>query len=99
VQLHRKYAGDGLVVVSLDIEPDDWGQKADVLTFLTEKKADFPNYVFVDRPQKVDDWMERHGVSGTPAVVLFDRDGKRVKVPDFKDADEEEAFVKKLLGK
>lgn len=99
MQLHRKYAADGLVVISLDIEPDEWEEKGKVLKFLTDQKADFPNYLFVDRRQVVDDWLEKHEGTPTPAVVLFDRDGKRVKVPDFKDPGEEEAFVKQVLGK
>ncbi len=98
MQLHRKYAADGLVVMSLDIEPDEWNDKSKVLKFLTEQKADFHNYIFLDRGQAVQDWLDKHEGTPTPAVVLFDRAGKRVKVPDFKDADEEEAFVKKVLG-
>lgn len=100
MQLHRKYAADGLVVISLDIQPDEWEEKADVLKFLTDQKADFHNFLFLDRPQKVDDWLEKHDARMTPAVVMFDRNGKRVKVPDFGPKfDEEEAFVRKVLGK
>jgi hypothetical protein len=98
VQLHRKYAADGLVVMSLDIEPDEWNEKGDVLKFLTDQKADFRNYIFRDREQVVQDWLDKHEGSPAPAVVLFDRGGKRVQVPEFKDAEEEEAFVKKVLG-
>jgi len=99
VQLHRKYAADGLVVMSVDIKSDEWKESREkVLKFLTEKGATFPNYIFQDRPDKVGIWMDRHGVSATPAVVAFNRDGRRVPVPNFRTNEEEEAFVKKLLG-
>jgi hypothetical protein len=99
VQLHREFAADGLVVMSLDIMPDEWDEQEKVLKFLTDKQADFPNYIFKDRQQKVDDWLEKHGVSFTPAVIAFDRTGKRVPVPPLKSEKDEELFVKKLLGK
>ena len=60
MQLHRKYAGDGLVVMSLNIEQSEWEQKDKVLNFLTKQEATFPNYIFKDRPQKVDDWLEKY---------------------------------------
>ena len=98
--MHRKYAADGLVVMSLDIEPSEWGEsKEKVLKFLTEKEATFPNYIFRDREEKVEHWKEKHAAEYTPAVVLFNRDGNRVPVPKFKDEQDEEAFIKKLLGK
>jgi hypothetical protein len=99
VQLHRKYAGDGLVVMSLDIMPDEWQEKEKVLKFLTEKEATFPNYIFLDRRQKIDDWTDRHEAYSTPALVVFDRNGKRVPPPAGHTPEEEEAFVRKLLGK
>lgn len=99
MQLHRKYQGDGLVVMSLDIMPDEWDEKDKVLKFLTDKQADFPNYIFKGDQKQVDDWLEKHGVSFTPAVIAFDRSGKRVPVPEFKTEKEEELFVKNLLAK
>ena len=99
MQLHRKYAADGLVVMSLDIEQGEWEQKEKVLKFLTEQGATFPNYIFKDRPQKVDDWTERYDASATPALVAFDRRGKRVVVPPLKTTEDEEAFVKQLLAR
>ncbi len=99
MQLHRKYAGQGLVVMSLDVDQGEWEQKDKVLKFLTDQGATFPNYIFKDRPQKVDDWTEKHDASATPALVAFDRQGTRVIVPDLKTVDEQEAFVKKLLAK
>lgn len=99
MQLHRKYAGDGLVVMSLDVMPDEWQEKDKVLKFLAEKEATFPNYIFLDRRQKVDDWTDRHEAYATPALVVFDRNGKRVRVPpEVNTPEEEEEFVKKLLA-
>ena len=99
MQLHRKYAGDGLVVMSLNIEQSEWEQKDKVLNFLTKQEATFPNYIFKDRPQKVGDWLEKYDASAVPALVVFDRTGKRVPVPPLPTPEEEEAFVRKVLGR
>ncbi len=86
-------------MMSLDIDPGEWDKKDKVLGFLTDMKADFPNYIFRGDQRVVDDWLEKHEVAGTPQMVAFDRNGKRVSVPDFRTVGQEEAFIKKLLGK
>ncbi len=99
MQLHRTHAADGLVVMSLDVNPEEWNEKEKVLKFLTGQKADFANYIFRDKGEVVDDWLDRHDAGATPAVVLFDRSGKRVPVPEFKTTAEIDAFVKQLLAR
>ncbi len=99
MQLHRKYATDGLVVMSLDVDQLEWEKKEKVLKFLSDQDAKFPNYIFRDRPQRVDDWLEKYDAASTPALVVFDRAGQRVRVPDLKTVDEQEAFVKQVLAR
>ena len=100
VQLHRKFQADGLVVMSLDINQDEFKgkEKEKVVKFLTEQKADFPNYIFRDDEDAAYKWLEKHDATGTPALVAFDRTGKWVPVPEFKNEAEEEEFLKTLLS-
>jgi hypothetical protein len=104
VQLHRDFAKDGLVVVSLDVVADDWEQKADVVKFLTRQKADFPNYILKDTEAAVDAFTETREVFPTPSILVFDRTGQRVEVPPFKGrsleekAEHDRQFVQKLLA-
>jgi hypothetical protein len=86
-------------MMSLNVDPGEWKQKEKVLKFLTDQKADFPNYIFQDAPENVGNWLEKHEVAGTPQFVAFDRTGRRVPVPDFASEADETAFIKKLLGK
>lgn len=108
VQLHRDFAAEGLVVMSLDIIPEEWDEKDKVLKFLTEQGATFPNYIFADKQKTLDTWQEAHEAEMTPAFVAFDRQGKWVRYPEIRPtgtpeqkdaahAEAERAFVKKLL--
>jgi thiol-disulfide isomerase/thioredoxin len=102
VELHRKYAGKGLAVVSLSFDdPADAKHIAEAERFLTEKKAAFRN-VLLDEEEGVG--FERLNINTIPAVFIFDRDGKEVKRftwddPDhqFKYTDVEQA-IETLLG-
>lgn len=103
MQLHREFANDGLVLMSLDVAPDEWDEKNKVLKFLTDKKADFPNFILFDKEQVIDAWIEKNDIFPTPNMLAFDRSGRPVPVPRFKGktveekAEQERAFVKKLL--
>jgi hypothetical protein len=72
--MHRKYAKDGLVCITVSVDEPDNGPKA--LAFLNKQGATFPNYL-VDEPAEV--WQKRLNVGFPPNVLVFDRDGKRVK--------------------
>jgi len=109
VQLHRDFAKDGLVVMSLDVIPEEWDEKDKVLKFLTGKEATFPNYIFADKPKAYEAWQAAHDAENTPAFVAFDRQGKWVRYTEPKPqgteeekdaahAEAERAFVKKLLA-
>jgi thiol-disulfide isomerase/thioredoxin len=98
VAMHRKYAAKGLVCVSLnpvDTEPKD---KAKVEKFLTEKGAAFPNFILDDSEENWKKWNEKYPTNVTPAVILFDRTGARVKVIEEPEDAKVEADVEKLLA-
>lgn len=99
MQLHREFQGNGLVVMSLDIIPGEWAEKDKVVKFLTEKGADFPNYILREDDKAAEAWLDKYEAAAVPALVVFDRNGRRVPVPDFKTVEEEKQFVKRLVGK
>ena len=71
VALQEKFAGQGLVAISVSFdEPKD---KAKVLKFLQEKKATFTN-VILDESQDI--WLPKFHIYGPPAVFVFNREGK-----------------------
>jgi thiol-disulfide isomerase/thioredoxin len=77
VELHNKYTKEGLDCLSLTV--DDKDEKKDVdaaLAFLKSQKAVFGNYL-IDEPAEV--WAKRLDVGGPPAVLIYDRSGKKVK--------------------
>jgi hypothetical protein len=80
--MHRTYEKDGLAVVSLDMMPGELKERTKILEFLTKQGADFPNFIFDDQQEKIDDWLARHRVVGSPTVILFDRAGKLAQVLD-----------------
>ena len=74
VELHDKYVKDGLECVSLTVDDKDDAGKA--LAFLQKQKAAFGNYL-IDETAEV--WSRKLDVGGPPAVLVFDRSGKKVK--------------------
>ncbi|VTR94466.1 alkyl hydroperoxide reductase thiol specific antioxidant mal allergen : Thioredoxin-like protein OS=Planctomyces maris DSM 8797 GN=PM8797T_26230 PE=4 SV=1: Thioredoxin [Gemmata massiliana] len=80
VNLHKKYADQGLVCLSVNMDkawPNMDYDKARVLTFLEEKGATFPNYVAAERD---DEMYERlFGLANSiPFKALFDKTGDKV---------------------
>jgi thiol-disulfide isomerase/thioredoxin len=82
VETHKKYAPNGLVCVSVSMDPkgkDDRYDKDEVLTFLKEKGATFPNYVALGYSKDDEKFEKRFGLEGgIPFMVMFDKTGKRV---------------------
>lgn len=93
VELAEKYGPDGLAVMSVDVFEDELKSKDDVVAFLRQKGAAFPNYILTDP----DAFLSAYGIRGTPAVVLFDRAGQRVKLSDKPTDDEVEAAIRTAL--
>jgi len=77
VQMHKKYAADGLVAISInadDLEEKDIKER--VNRFLTEKGATFTNVILDD---KDDSLVKKLDVDGLPSVLVYGRDGKLAK--------------------
>jgi thiol-disulfide isomerase/thioredoxin len=74
VALHGKYAGRGLVVVSVSVDPpDDADARAAARDFLVRQKAAFRNVILSD-PAEV--WQAKWKVDGPPLLFLFDKRGR-----------------------
>ena len=98
LEMQRKYAADGLVVMTVSV--DDPGQREAALKFLQKIKATGPNYLM---GEKVEFWQKKWKINGPPASFVFDRDGKRAMRFDSDDPDKPydhedvEKVVKDLL--
>lgn len=102
VEMHKKYADKGLVVVSLSLDEADKPKKiAEATAFLKEKKATFANYVL---DESTDAAFDKLNITAIPAVFLFGPDGKEVKRFTLDDTsksfsyDDVEKAVEKLLA-
>jgi hypothetical protein len=112
--MHRKYAKDGLVAITLNLDPlkdpadgkDVSAEaKADALRFLQSKGATTTN-LLLDEPQNF--WQEKFAIVAVPTVYVFDRQGRWVRFKSDDDSlkvdemthhyPEVEALVKKLLA-
>ena len=72
--MHRKFVKQGLVVVSVSV--DDLEEKeteAEVLKFLRQQKATFPNFLLNEEPE---DWQKKLKIDGVPAMFVFNRTGQ-----------------------
>ena len=77
VEMHQKYAGKGLAVISLTLDdPTDAKAVAEAEKFLREKKAVFTN-VLLD--ENYGDGFDKLDINTIPAVFLFSADGKEMK--------------------
>jgi len=96
--MHRKFAGQGVVFVSLSVDPPE--RRPKVQAFLEKQNATFANYL-LDEEQEF--WQERFGVKAPPAVLVFGKDGKLVRRFDTEDPrkpysyEDVEKLVKDLL--
>jgi len=87
VELHRKYAKDGVLCISVSLDsPDD---KEAALKFLKEKGATFPNYL-LDEDTAV--WQNRWKFKGPPAVRVYGKDGKLARQFDYDDPNNQFEF-------
>lgn len=99
VELHRKYADQGLVCISMDILAEEMDRKDEVLAFLEKQGADFPNLIFDDEYETIEAWQERYNAQLTPAMILFDRNGERVEMPRSPAPKDLQAAIQKALAK
>lgn len=96
--MHREFAKDGLVVVSLDVQQSELKSQDRVLAFLTRQEATFPNYILNDTEENREALLAKYAIESSPAVALFDRAGKQVRLPDDVSDEELERTVKELLA-
>ena len=75
VELHKKLAKDGLVVISVAVDDikDTPEAKDNVLKFLKAKGATFTN-LLLDEPPEL--WQQKLHFTGPPSYFVFDRHGK-----------------------
>src|SRR5262245_34622582 len=82
--MHRKYGKDGLVAISVNLDPlkDDEGKpneaevKGTALRFLKSAAATTIN-LLLDEPQDV--WQQKLRIVAVPTVFVFNREGKWVQ--------------------
>ena len=97
VGLHTKYAGRGLAVVSVSVDPpDDADARAAARDFLVRQKATFRNVILTE---PADVWQAKWKADGPPLLFLFDKAGRLAGRWDGKfDPGEVEKKVAALLA-
>ena len=97
VEMHKKYAKDGLVAISVSLdEPAGKGVQEKVVKFLQKQQATFDNYI-LDEKEEV--WQKQFGIDGPPCVFVFNREGKFQKFSTGEKYDAIEKVVVQLLKK
>jgi thiol-disulfide isomerase/thioredoxin len=71
VKLHRDYADQGVVCVSVSV--DDPEQRDLVLKYLKSKKATITNFLLDEDPSV---WQDKWDITAIPAVFVYGVDGK-----------------------
>jgi len=74
IELHHKYAKDGLVCISVSV--DDIDDKERTLKFLRSQKATTSNYLI---DESADVWQTKLDATVPPNAIIIGRDGQRVK--------------------
>jgi thiol-disulfide isomerase/thioredoxin len=102
VEMDRKFAGKGLVVISLSLDDPTKPKKlTEAADFLKGQKAAFANYVL---DETADDAFEKLNITAIPAVFLFGPDGKEIRRFTLEDVnnqftyDQVEKFVADYLA-
>ena len=96
--MHRKYAGQGLVAISVHLDPPlDAEVKDQVLTYLRARQATFTNLI-LDEASEL--WQDKLHSAFLPNVFVFNREGQwtQFTTEDVK-YDEIEKLVVRLLKK
>jgi thiol-disulfide isomerase/thioredoxin len=96
VELHKKYAGAGLVCVSVSV--DEAARQGAALKFLRSRGATFPNYLLDEEPAG---WQAEFDIYGPPAVLVYGRDGNVAGRFDNNDVNKSFTYqdVEKLVRK
>jgi thiol-disulfide isomerase/thioredoxin len=76
VEMHRKYAKDGLVAVSVTLDdPSDLPVRARAVAFLKSQGAEFTNVLLDETPEY---WQSILKIDGPPCIYIFNRDNRFV---------------------
>jgi hypothetical protein len=74
--MHRKYAKDGLVAVSVTLDdPADMAVRARALVFLKKQGATFANVLLDETPEF---YQSKLKIDGPPCIYIFNRDNRWV---------------------
>jgi hypothetical protein len=74
--MHRKYAKDGLVAVSVALDdPADLPARGRALAFLKKQGAEFTNVLLDETPEF---YQSKLKIDGPPCVYIFSRDNRFV---------------------
>jgi hypothetical protein len=92
--MHKKYAKDGLVAVSVSVDPIEPGIEQRVLKFLRDKQATFTN-LLLDEPAEL--WQEKLHTDAVPCIYVFNRELKWTQYTGEIKHDEIEKQVVELL--
>lgn len=98
VELHRELGPEGLVCISLDVNPQELKRKGDVLDFLKSKGADTVNLIFDDHSSQLRNWFDKYDCHSTPATIAYNRRGDRIRVPEPADKGMMTKFLKELMA-
>lgn len=102
VEMHQKYADQGLVAISLSMDEADAPKKVAAATkFLQGQKATFTNLIL---DENINTGFDKLDIGSIPAVFVYTPDGKELKRFTGDDVDkiftyeQVEAFVKDYLA-
>jgi thiol-disulfide isomerase/thioredoxin len=97
VEIHRKYAADGLMVFTYSIDPNDAKNVEKVKEFLEKVAARGMTHFVAAEQADADTVMSKFGVEYTPMMVLIGRDGKRIEVPENATDEQVELLIREAL--
>jgi hypothetical protein len=96
--MHKKYARDGLAVVSVSVDalvaPMSEELQGRVHEFLQSQGAAFANFLLTEDSDAV---TERFHFSALPSLVVYDRDGQPTRFTGAFEHEDVEKLVVRLL--
>jgi thiol-disulfide isomerase/thioredoxin len=99
VQMHNKYAADGLVFLLVNIDdPRDRIARSRAIEFVSGLKVPFAKLAPVDR-LSLENMVKHWKFSVIPQSFVYDREGKLAKHIEGADVEELESAVQRLLKK
>ena len=95
VELQKKFADKGLVVITVSVDPVDNKERVSrANSILTKKEVNLRNLILDEPPET---WSKRFGGDSLPFAYLFDRSGKWVRYRGSETPDYDQAVEKTLM--